>query len=182
MSCDTEDSGCETRVLLPQAMPALLPGTAHLCLQRPQVQDVEVAGEGGGKGQERAQSWWGRLLLGHGQDQSLSVEVHGGEVAQQRGEADGAPILHLPKSRKDQHGPRERQDRAEAGLGPRHLPLIAASPAAPTEQASTSTRHTELTPGVTSYPVPKQGRRLQPGSLHGPGYSWSDYGSATGPG
>lgn len=73
-------------------------GAAHLCLQHPQVEDVEVAGEGGGKGHEGAQGWRGRLLLGHRQDQGFSVQVHGGDVAQQRGEADRADVLRLPKS------------------------------------------------------------------------------------
>lgn len=71
---------------------------AHLCLQRPQVEDVEVTRKGGGQGHKRAQGWQGWLLQCHWHDQGLSIQVHGGDVAQQGGEADGALILHLPSS------------------------------------------------------------------------------------
>lgn len=82
-----------------QGSPVLMQhrATTHFCLQRPQVEDVEVAGEGCGEGCERAQGRQGRLLS-HWQDQGLGIQMHGGEVAQQRGEADRAAVLYLQEA------------------------------------------------------------------------------------
>jgi len=126
---------------------------AHLCLQHPQVKDVEVAGEGGGKGQKGAQSWWGQLLLGHRHDQDLSVEVHGGDVAQQGGEADRAAVLHLPKSTELSAGQGSGRAR-QSWTG-------TTGPPAPCGLSS-SARGT----GICQHPSSEGGCR--PGSLHGP--------------
>lgn len=109
-SAEGSESSCwqrgrEARCWGPLQAPRHLP-TAHLCLQRPQVEDVEVTGDGGSKGHEGAQGRRGWLLLGHRQDQGLGVQVHGGDVAQQGGEADRAAVLRLAKSKRSERARR----------------------------------------------------------------------------
>lgn len=102
------DGDCEPPVTRLCHLPTQHRATAHLCLQRPQVEDVKVTGDGGSKGCKGAQGRRGWLLLGHRQDQGLGVQVHGGDVAQQGGEADRATVLHLTKSKQSAQARRLR--------------------------------------------------------------------------
>lgn len=70
-------------------------GDAHLGLQRPQVEQVEVTGQRSGQGMKRAQAGARELPLGYGQGEHWGVQVHGGQVAEEGRVAGGAAILDL---------------------------------------------------------------------------------------
>lgn len=140
-SAEGSESSCRSKAqaqhwaAAPRGSPILAPhrATTHLCLQRPQVEDVEVAGEGCGEGCEGAQGRRG-WLLGYRQDQGLGIQVHGGEVAQQRGEADQAAVLYLkevksaPAVRLQHRGRGASSSFREPAPGTRSPPPCAASP------------------------------------------------------